>query len=145
MKLDIRWGYNNVRLKQGDEGKAAFMTNRGLFELTVMFFGLMNSPVTFQAMMDDYFEDLINKGGIVIYMDDILIHMKTKEELMRRTRQVLDKLKKHNLYLNLDKCFFETEEVEYLGCIISYDTIKMDLIKLSGIRDWPPLMTVKQT
>ena len=61
MKLDIRWGYNNVRLKQGDEWKAAFITNRGLFEPTVMFFGLMNSPMTFQAMMDDYFEDLINE------------------------------------------------------------------------------------
>ena len=90
MKLDIRWGYNNVRLKQGDKWKAAFITNRGLFEPTVMFFGLMNSPATFQAMMDDYFKDLINKGGIVIYMDDILIHAKTKEHLMRRTKQVLD-------------------------------------------------------
>jgi hypothetical protein len=145
MKLDIRWGYNNIRLKQGNEWKATFMTNRGLFELTVMFFGLMNSPATFQAMMDAYFEDLINEGGIVIYMDDILIHAITKEQLMRRTKQVLDRLKKHNLYLNLDKCFVEKEEVEYLGCIILYDMIKMDPIKLSGIRDWPPLTTVRQT
>ena len=90
MKLDIRWGYNNVRLKQGDKWKAAFITNRGLFELTVMFFGLMNSPATFQAMMDDHFKDLINEGGIVIYMDDILIYAKTKEHLMRRMKQVLD-------------------------------------------------------
>ena len=110
-----------------------------------MFFGLMNSPTTFQAMMDDYFEDLINKGAIVIYMDDILIHTKTKEHFMRRTKQVLDRLKKHNLYLNINKCFFEKEEVEYLGCVISHDTIKMDPIKLSGIRDWPPPTTVKQT
>ena len=110
-----------------------------------MFFGLMNSPATFQAMMDNYFEDLINEGGIVIYMDDILIHTKTKELLMRRTKEVLDRLKKNDLYLNIDKCFFEKEEVEYLGCIISHDTIKMDPIKLSGIRDWPPLTTVKQT
>jgi hypothetical protein len=59
--------------------------------------------------------------------------------------KLLDRLKKHNLYVNIDKCFFEKEEVEYLGCIISHDTIKMDPIKLSGIRDWPPLTTVKQT
>jgi hypothetical protein len=52
-KLDIRWGYNNIRIKEGDEWKAAFITNKGLFELTVMFFGLRNSPATFQAMMDD--------------------------------------------------------------------------------------------
>ncbi|KAF8643076.1 hypothetical protein AX14_009643 [Amanita brunnescens Koide BX004] len=145
MKLDIQWGYNNVRLKQDNEWKAPFITNRGLFEPTVMFFGLMNSPATFQAMMDNYFEDLINKGGIVIYMDNILIHVKMKEQLVRRTKQVLDQLKKHDLYLNLDKCCFEKEEVKYLGCVISHDTIKMDPIKLSGIRDWPPLTTVKQT
>ena len=69
-KLDLRWGYNNVRIKEGDEWKAAFVTNRGLFEPTVMFFGLRNSPATFQAMMDDYFRDLIDQGWIVIYMDD---------------------------------------------------------------------------
>ena len=61
-KLDIRWGYNNVRIKEGDEWKAAFITNKGLFEPTVMFFGLRNSPATFQAMMDDYFRDMIEIG-----------------------------------------------------------------------------------
>src|SRR5258707_5480649 len=73
-KLDLRWGYNNIGIKEGDEWKAAFVTNRGLFEPTVMFFGLRNSPATFQAMMDDYFGDMINEGWLVIYMDDILIH-----------------------------------------------------------------------
>ncbi|KAF8690983.1 hypothetical protein AX14_002860 [Amanita brunnescens Koide BX004] len=64
---------------------------------------------------------------------------------MRRTKQVLDRLTKPDLYLNSDKCFFEKEEVEHLGCVISHNTIKMDPIKLSGIRGWPPPMTVKQT
>jgi hypothetical protein len=72
MKLDIRWGYNNVQIKESDQWKAAFVTNRGLFELNVMFFGLHNSPATFQAMMDNYFRDLTDKGHVVIYMDDIL-------------------------------------------------------------------------
>jgi hypothetical protein len=88
-KLDIRWGYNNVRIKEGDEWKAAFITNKGLFEPTVMFFGLRNSPATFQAMMDDYFRDMIDEGWIAIYMDDILIHAKTKEDLENRTKRVL--------------------------------------------------------
>ena len=85
-KLDIRWGYNNVRIKEGNEWKAAFITNKGLFEPTVMFFGLRNSPATFQAMMDDYFRDMIDEGWIAIYMDDILIHAKTKEELQEKTK-----------------------------------------------------------
>ena len=85
-KLDIRWGYNNIRIKEGDEWKAAFITNKGLFEPTVMFFGLQNSPATFQAMMDDYIRDMIDEGWIAIYMDDILIHAKTKEELQEKTK-----------------------------------------------------------
>ena len=68
-KFDVRWGYNNVRIKEGDEWKAAFKTNRGLFEPTVMFFGLTNSPATFQTMMDGIFEDLISEGVVVIYLD----------------------------------------------------------------------------
>src|SRR6202522_55532 len=72
-KMDVRWGYNNVRIKEGDEWKAAFKTNRGLFEPTVMFFGMCNSPATFQNLMDVTFADLIEKDWIIIYMDDILI------------------------------------------------------------------------
>src|SRR6266576_3814410 len=80
-KLDIRWGYNNVQIKESDRWKATFITNRGLFEPNVMFFGLRNSPATFQAMMDDYFRDLTETGHVIIYMDDILIHARMKEEL----------------------------------------------------------------
>ena len=72
-KLDIRWGYNNIRMKEGDEWKAAFQTNHGLFEPLVMFFGLTNSPATFQTMMNSLFRNLINRGKVVIYMDDIMI------------------------------------------------------------------------
>src|SRR6266576_4585150 len=80
-KLDIRWGYNNVQIKESDRWKATFITNRGLFETNAMFFGLRNSPATFQAMMDDYFRDLTETGHVIIYMDDILIHAHTKVEL----------------------------------------------------------------
>ena len=81
MKLDIWWGYNNVRIKEGDEWKAAFKTNKGLFELTVMFFRLCNSPATFQNMMDHMFANMIAQGFLIIYMDDLLIHAKNKEDL----------------------------------------------------------------
>ena len=134
-KLDLRWGYNDVRIKEGDEWKAAFITNRGLFEPIVMFFGLQNSPATFQAMMDDYFREYIDEGWIIICMDDILIHAQNKEDLQEKTRKVLAKLKKHNLYLKLEKCKFTQEEVEFLGMIVMKDTIMMDPLKLAGIRD----------
>lgn len=69
-KLDIRWGYNNIRIKECDEWKAAFRTNRGLFEPTVMLFGLTNSPATFQGFMNEIFKDLISEEHVVIYMDN---------------------------------------------------------------------------
>ena len=85
-KVDVRWGYNNVRIREGDEWKAAFRTNRGLFEPMVMFFGLCNSPATFQAFMNDIFRELLAEGWILIYMDDILIMAKDETELEERTK-----------------------------------------------------------
>jgi len=72
-KLDVRWGFNNVHIKPGNEWKAAFCTNQGLFEPLVMFFGMTNSPATFQTMMNDIFRTVIAKGIVVVYLDDILI------------------------------------------------------------------------
>ena len=88
-KLDVRWGYNNIRIKDGDQWKAAFKTIKGLFEPTVMFFGLCNSPATFQSMMDSIFEDLIEGCIVIIYMDDIFIFAKTPTELENNTKRVL--------------------------------------------------------
>jgi hypothetical protein len=91
-KLDVCWGYNNVRIKKGDKWKAAFKTNKGLFEPTVMFFGMCNSLATFQAMMDDIFMTMIDNRLVIVYMDNILIFADTKEELERITKLVLEKL-----------------------------------------------------
>ena len=71
-KLDVQWGFNNVWIKEGDEWKGAFHTNCGLFEPLVMFFGLTNSPATFQTMMDSIFDGLISEGKVIVYLDDIL-------------------------------------------------------------------------
>jgi hypothetical protein len=80
MKLNIRWGYNNVCMKEGNEWKAAFCMNWGLFKPLVMFFRLMNSPSTFQTMMNDIFHNLIMEGVVCIYLDDILIFSKMLKE-----------------------------------------------------------------
>jgi len=79
-KLNVHWGFNNVCIKLGDEWKAAFHTNRDLFEPLVMFFGMTNSPATFQTMMNDIFRTVIAEGIVVVYLDDILIFTKTEEE-----------------------------------------------------------------
>jgi transposase InsO family protein len=136
-KLDIRWGYNNVRLKEGDEHKAAFITNRGLFEPLVMFFGLTNSPATFQNMMNDVFRDLLATGKVVVYMDDILIFSDDLTELRLLTRRVLDVLQEHKLCLKPEKCVFEALEVEYLGVIVSHGRLRMDPKKIEALAAWP--------
>lgn len=105
-KMDIRWGYNNVRIKEGDEWKAAFKTNRGLYEPTVMFFGLTNSPATFQSLMNHIFADLIDTGKVIIYMDDILIFTATMEEHDKLIHLVLQRLKDNDLFLKPEKCLF---------------------------------------
>ena len=80
-KLDVIWGYNNVRIKEGDEWKAAFLTNKGLFEPQVMYFGLCNSLGTFRRMMNSIFRELLHEGVLANYMDDFVIPARTMEEL----------------------------------------------------------------
>jgi hypothetical protein len=84
--LDVWWGFNNFRMKEGDEWKAAFHTNQGLFEPLVMFFSLTNSPATFQTMINEIFQDLVSEGAVVVYLDDILVFTETIEEHREVTR-----------------------------------------------------------
>ncbi|KAF4609745.1 hypothetical protein D9613_011971 [Agrocybe pediades] len=142
-KLDVRWGFNNVRIKQGDEWKAAFRTNRGLFEPLVMFFGLTNSPATFQTMMNDIFIELIDGNMVIVYMDDILIFTETLEHHREVVKQVLQILEQNQLYLKAEKCEFEKERIEYLGLIISQGRIEMDSVKVEGVSKWPEPENVK--
>ena len=144
-KLDIRWGYNNVRIRDGDQWKAAFKTNKGLFEPTVMFFGLCNSPATFQSMMDAIFADMIDDCIVIIYMDDIFIFAHDELTLTENTKKVLTRLQENDLFLKPAKCEFNKTKVEYLGMVIQEGKISMDPGKLAGIRDWPAPTTVKQT
>jgi hypothetical protein len=143
-KLDVRWGYNNVCIREGDEWKAAFCTNRGLFETLVMYFGLTNSPATFQTMMNEIFQDMITEGVVSMYLDDILIFTNSLEEHRRITHLVLDRMCKHKLYLRPEKCEFEKTRIEYLGVIISHNKVEMDLVKIAGVADWPTLSNKKE-
>jgi hypothetical protein len=113
-KFNVRWGYNNVRIKAEDQWKAAFKTNWGLFKPTVMFFGMCNSLATFQAMLDSIFSDMIEERRVIIYMDDILIFAENQEELQEWTKQVLQQLQEHDLFLKPKKCEFNKTTMEYL-------------------------------
>ncbi len=141
--LDLRWGFNNVRIKEGHEWKAAFRTNRGLFEPLVMFFGLCNSPATFQTMMNDILREFIDRGVAICYMDDILIFTPTLEEHRQVVSEVLGTLQRHRLFLKPEKCRFEQTRIEYLGLVISENQVEMDPVKIRGVVDWPVPKKVK--
>ena len=119
--------------------------NRGLFEPTVMFFGMCNSPVTFQAMMDNIFGDMINDCIVIICMDDIFLFAPDEKTLTENTKKVLTCLQDNDIFLKPTKCEFNQTKVEYLGLVIEEGRISMDPGKLKGIRDWPTPTTVKQT
>ena len=131
-------------MKEVDEWKAAFQTNRGLFKPLVMFFGLCNLPATFQTMMNYIFHDLINKGKVIVYMDDIMIFTKTLDEHRQIIREVLQILHENKSSLKHIKCDFETQEMEYLGLIILEGQIKMDPGKVKGVTDWPVSKSCKE-
>jgi len=117
-KLDLIWGYNNVRIKEGDEWNAAFLTNKRLFEPQVMYFGLCNSPGTFQHMMNSIFRELLHEGVLASYMDDFVIPAKTMEELEEQTIRFLKIVEKHNLCFKRSKCDFNMEKIPILGVIV---------------------------
>ena len=142
-KFDVRWGYNNICIWDGDQWKAAFITHRGLFEPTVMFFGLSNSPATFQQFMNDSFRDMIAEGWLLIYMDDLLLSSPDHHLDTECTKWVLQRMKELDLHLKIKKCKFGVSHIDYLGMVLSPGHIKMDPTKLDGIKTWPTPAKVK--
>jgi hypothetical protein len=142
-KIDLHWGYNNVRIKEGDEWKAAFVCHRGSFKPIVMYFGLCNSPATFQPMMNEIFSDMADV--MVIYIDDLMIYTKTDDiqEHERLVKEVLKRLEEHDLFAKSEKCTFGVKEVDFLGMIVFREGIKMDDAKVKAIREWPTPKTVR--
>jgi hypothetical protein len=144
-KFNVCWGYNNICIKNGDQWKATFKTNRGLFKPTVMFFGHTNSPATFQMMMDKIFKDEVATGDVIIYMDNILITTaRSLNNHKHKVFHILQKLFLNDLFLKLEKCHFHKKEVEYLGVIVGNRQVKMDPVKVKGITDWPTPTNLKE-
>jgi len=108
-----------------------------------MYFGMTNSPATFQALMNSVFADLIAKGEIAVYMDDTLIYTEDLKHHCKIVREVLARLLKYDLYLKPKKCDFEKQEMEYLGMIITPGEVHMDPGKVNATRNWPTPKTLK--
>ena len=103
-KMDLQWGYNNVRIKEGNEWKAVFLMPEGSFEPMVMFFGLTNSPATFQAMMNDLLRDLVVEEKVAVFIDDMMVVTEMEEGHDEIVEEVLRRLEENNLFVKPEKC-----------------------------------------
>jgi len=119
------------------------MTPEGLFEPTVMFFRLTNSPAMFQAMMNKLLRDLTNTGKVAVFIDDVIVGMETEEEHNELVAEVIRRLEENDLYVKPEKCKWKVREVEFLGVIIGPEGIKMEKEKVKGVLEWPTLKCVK--
>ena len=142
-KLDLIWGYNNIWIKEGDEWKAAFLTNKGLFEPQVIYFGLCNLPGTFQRMMNSIFQELLHEGVLANYMDNFVILARTMEELEEQIIWFLKIAKKHNLCFKQSKCNFNMEEIPILGVVVGRGQVKMEQEKIKAVKEWKTLTKIK--
>ena len=142
-KIDLRWGYNNVRIKKGDEWKAAFTILEGFFKPTVMFFRLTNSPATFQAMMNELLRDLINTRKVAVFIDDVIIRMETEEEHDELVAEVIKRLEENDLYVKLEKYKWKVRKVGFLGVIIEPEGIKIEEENVKRVLEWPIPKCVK--
>ena len=134
-KIDLRSGYHQIRIAEGDESKTAFRSRAGHYEFLVMPFGLTNAPATFQTLMEDIFRPYLDQW-VLVYIDDILIFSKNLKDHLQQLEITLQILQKHKLYGKMSKCEFLKSQVEYLGHIISEHGIMVDPKKITAIQDW---------
>ena len=135
-KLDLRTGFHQIRMAEEDIEKTAFRTRYGSYEYLVLPMGLCNAPGTFMQLMNDTFRDMLDRS-VLVFLDDILIFSKTREEHLQHLEAVLARLRDNKLYAKLSKCEFMREEVEFLGHRLGVNGLAVSPDKVSAVRDWP--------
>lgn len=141
-KLDLKAGYHQIRIKEGDEPKTAFRTHDGHYEFKVMPFGLTNAPSTFQSLMNDVFRPYLRRF-ILVFFDDILVYSHTEEQHKTHLRTALRVLKQHQLVINPKKCEIGQKRVEYLGHVITAQGVEADPSKIHAMQQWPTPTSLK--
>jgi hypothetical protein len=142
-KIELRSGYHQLKIRMEDIPKIAFTTRYGLYEFTVMSFGLTNALVYFMYLMNKVFMEYIDKF-VVVFIDDILVFSRNEEEHEEHLTMVLQKLREHQLYAKFSKCDFWLTEVSFLGHIITDGGIAMDPSKVQDVLNWNPPKNVPE-
>jgi hypothetical protein len=135
LKIDLRSGYHQLKIRELDIPKTAFCTRYGLYEYTVMSFGLTNAPAYFMYLMNKVFMEYLDKF-VVVFIDDILKFSKTEEEHEKQLIMVLEKLRSNQLYAKFSKCEFWLTEVTFLGHVISAGEVSVDKSKVNDVLNW---------
>ncbi|KAK3571176.1 hypothetical protein QTP86_004921 [Hemibagrus guttatus] len=142
-KLDLRSAYNLIRIREGDEWKTAFITPTGHYEYLVIPYGLGNAPSVFQDFIHEVLREFLHRF-VLVYIDDILIYSRDLAEHRHHVAKVLERLRKFQLFLKVEKCSFHQPSVQFLGYKIDSSGIQMDEGKITAIRNWPAPATVKE-
>ncbi|KAL4028661.1 hypothetical protein IC575_011869 [Cucumis melo] len=142
-KIDLRSGYHQLRIRDGDIPKTAFRSRYGHYEFVVMSFGLTNAPAVFMDLMNRVFKEFLD-SFVIVFIDDILIYSKTEAEHEEHLHQVLETLRANKLYAKFSKCEFWLRKVTFLGHVVSSEGVSVDPAKIEAVTNWTRPSTVSE-